>query len=390
MRYDVAVVGAGPAGSMAAKYAAKYGASTILLEEHPSIGSPVQCTGLLSTRAIYECELSPSPEFSLKEITGAFAYSPSGIEVPVIGGEVKAYVVNRSIFDRAAAEQAIDMGVEVMVRASCRTIAGNVLKVLHEGHPIEIQAGAVILAEGVGGRLSRSLGIKAPARVLSGAQVEAVYESAREDFVEVFAGSWAPGLFAWAVPTGDNLARVGLCARDNAWPRLQKLIKEHPIVSRRYRIQAGDLVVGGVPLGPPPCTLAPGVLVVGDAAAQVKPTSGGGVYLGALCAKIAGRIAAEAVLENNLDRLDEYEKCWRSEIESEISLGMRANRALESLDDQELDNVFETLKDPRIQRLITEHGDMDHPSRLMLKLMFSPAAPKLMPLLGKILRAGLS
>lgn len=388
MHYDVVVVGAGPAGSMAAKYAAKHGARTILLEEHPSIGTPTQCAGLLSTRAIHECEISPE-KVSIRGITGALAYSPSGLEVPVVGGEVKAHVVDRHQFDQLLAENAIRAGARVMVKARCTSIHDNVINVIHEGQDLTIRADVVILAEGVGAHLAHSMGIPGPEKVLSGAQLDVLYEPGREDYVEVFTGDWAPGLFAWAIPINNKTARVGLCAHDNALPRLQRLLGEHPVVSKRYGGPAGNLVVGGVPLGPPPHTTAPGTLVVGDAAAQVKPTSGGGVYMGALSAKIAGRVAARAALEEDSGILSEYEAGWRERIMGEIRLGMRVNRALESMDTSTLDDLFEVLGEPEVQRIITEYGDMDHPSKLIKKLVFSPAAPKLMPILGRVVRSKL-
>ena len=91
MNYDVVVVGAGPVGSTAARYAALNGAKVLLLEEHPSIGSPVSCTGLLSTRAVAECELKPSEDFVFNSVRGVFVYAPDGQCLPIDGKQTKAY-----------------------------------------------------------------------------------------------------------------------------------------------------------------------------------------------------------------------------------------------------------------------------------------------------------
>ena len=85
--YDVIVVGAGPIGSTAARYAAKNGASVLMIEEHASIGSPVGCTGLLSTRAVSECDVRPSDSFVQNKVRGAFVHSMNGTCLPIDGKE---------------------------------------------------------------------------------------------------------------------------------------------------------------------------------------------------------------------------------------------------------------------------------------------------------------
>ena len=100
MKYDVVVVGAGPVGSTAARHAALNGAKVLLLEEHASIGSPVGCTGLLSTRAVAECGLKPSDEFVFNSVRGAFVHAPDGQCLPIDGKQTRAHVVSRKNFDR--------------------------------------------------------------------------------------------------------------------------------------------------------------------------------------------------------------------------------------------------------------------------------------------------
>src|SRR5690606_16463402 len=116
MNYDVVVVGAGPVGSTAARYAAMNGAKVLLLEEHASIGSPVGCTGLLSTRAVEECDLKPSDEFVFNSVRGAFVHAPEGQCLPVDGKHTRAYVVSRKNFDRALAVMAVEEGVELSLK----------------------------------------------------------------------------------------------------------------------------------------------------------------------------------------------------------------------------------------------------------------------------------
>lgn len=393
MDYDVVVVGAGPAGCLAAKYAAKNGAKTLLIEEHASIGSPVQCAGLLSTKAIQACEVVPDREFH--PITGAFVYAPDGRRIRIAGGEVKAYVVDRRSFDRTLAEDAIRAGAEILMRTRacgmdiCGQENERILHVTVEGEPDTIVAGVVIGADGIGSRVARWAGLDSHETVLSGAQVGTIYDFDDPGFVEIFTGSCAPGFFAWAIPYHDS-ARIGLAIRPelgrgskpgsgagfravSAWDYLQRLISTHRVVSGKCHTHTTEIVMGGIPIGVPKRTAAGSVLITGDAAGQVKPTSGGGVYPGAVCAKIAGQVAADAVREGDTSagRLLEYDRLWRAEIGRELAIGKRINEWMARLDDSEFNRMIRVLDDDYLLDMITRYGDMDYPSVVVRKLLLN-------------------
>ncbi|AKB24978.1 Geranylgeranyl diphosphate reductase [Methanosarcina sp. MTP4] len=429
MNYDVVVVGAGPVGSTAARYAAIHGAKVLLVEEHASIGSPVGCTGLLSTRAVAECELRPSDEFVFNSIRGAFVHAPDGQSLPIDGKQTKAYVVSRKNFDRTLATLAVEEGVELSLRTTAVGLenaglehsglekaglrAENEykkengrkegrkkdhpvkLKVLRNGKPEVINAGVVIGADGVKSRIARYAGLGMPKRVLPGIQVEAPYASEDSAFVELFPGSHAPGFFAWTVPLNEKVSRIGLAVEpkmlgqgETPVSRLQKFLSSNPHVKARYGGGMLDFVVGGIPIGPPEKTSTDGVLVVGDAAGQAKPTSGGGVYPGALAAKIAGRVAAEAALEGNTGsgRLSEYDRLWRKTPGKELEIGMKVHDHIGKLEDRQLNELIASLNTPSILETITEYGDMDHPSVVLKKLMLSGNSLRLMKAFGTFLR----
>jgi geranylgeranyl reductase family protein len=418
MKYDVVVVGAGPVGSTAARYAAMNGAKVLLLEEHASIGSPVGCTGLLSTRAVEECELKPSDEFVFNSVRGAFVHAPDGQCLPIDGKKTKAYVVSRKNFDRTLAVMAAEEGVEISLKtravglekgnseAETRT-KGNgkekssliKLNVLRNGKPEIISASVVIGADGVKSRIASYAGLEKPARILPGIQIEAPYASDDSDFVELFPGSSAPGFFAWTVPLDEKISRIGLaldpvlaCKRgigDNS-PlfHLEKLLSSNPHVKARYSGGMLDFVVGGIPIGPQERTCADGILLAGDAAGLAKPTSAGGVYTGVFAAKIAGRVAAEAALEGDTSakRLSEYDRLWRNGLEKELEIGMKIHDYMGKLEDKQLNELIGSLNSPSILNTITEYGDMDHPSILMRKLMFSGNSLRLMKAFGTFLK----
>ena len=369
-QYDIAVIGAGPAGSMAAKYAAKAGSCVILLEEHSCIGWPVECAGLLGEKAMQESELSGTSIVG-RGMRGAVVYSPGGFHLKFKADECKAWVVDRRLFDRSLALDALKCGAELRLRSSVRRIETDgehsILK-LADGEII--QAKIAISAEGVRARLARSAGILPSRRILSGAQVEAPFAVDDAQLVEVHLGE-APGLFAWVIPTGEDEARIGLCACDRGCERLRAFLKKD-VIRKRLLGSPIALNVGGLPLGPPEKTVADGFLAVGDAAGQVKPTSGGGVYPGLVAAKIAGRVASQAASDGDCSakRLREYDRLWRAALGRELAVGMKANLALEKMSAAEIDELVCYLASkPALLRTIEEHGDIDRPSRLMARML---------------------
>jgi len=227
--YDVVVVGAGPAGSMAARHAALAGARTLVIEEHATSGSPVQCTGLVSSNTLNVCDIEPGI-WVYRKIKGAHIYSPDGASISIGGDKVRAYVIDRKIFDRCLLQRAAEAGADVMMKTKAvglRTRSGlelrpglglglgnasgkKVLQVITNGKRFDISAGVVIGADGVQGSIARWSALGQVQKMLSGVQIETAYDVENTDHVEVFPGSDVPGFFAWAVPLSENTAR-GSC-----------------------------------------------------------------------------------------------------------------------------------------------------------------------------------
>ncbi|MBU3966992.1 MAG: NAD(P)/FAD-dependent oxidoreductase [Euryarchaeota archaeon] len=381
MKYDVAVVGAGPTGAIASKYAARNGARTLLIEEHSSIGSPVQCTGLISKAALVQCEIGEG-NFVLSRMKGAFVYAPNGDELTIRGKDVMAYVIDRKVFDRELVEHSLDAGVELMLKTRFMGLQNGGISVLSSGVIKDIQADLIIGADGIMSSVGRAAGLPRCKKFLSGIQFEAPYHARDPEFVEIFTGNnFAPGFFGWAVPFA-GMARIGLAKNMGYKPALnylEELIK-HPVLASRYTGSRTEHVVGGIPLGPPDRTAKENVLLVGDAAGQVKPTSGGGVYMGAVCAKIAGEVAARAARKET--DTGEYEKRWRNAVGRELSIGMIIHKSLGKLSDENLNEFIGFLNRPGMSERITKYGDMDHPSVLLKELLRGADKMRLVRLLG--------
>ncbi|MGZ4948751.1 MAG: geranylgeranyl reductase family protein [Halobacteriota archaeon] len=392
MEYDVVVVGAGPAGSMTAKYAAQKGVNVLIIEEHATIGQPVQCSGIISTRAYEECEVPSS--LAKHAIRGAYVHAPDGRVLPIDGRRTMAYVIDRRELDRAMAIEALHAGAAALVKTRYRGFRWEdnrlVVNAINHGEPLEIRTRVLVGADGVQSTVGRDAGLGRVKTVLTCAQAEVTADPERPACVHLYLGcDVAPGFFAWVIPTHAHTLRIGLCSTERSFDRLQHLMRR---LSERYATSLLEFAVGGIPLGPPPSTVADGIMIVGDAAGQVKPTSGGGIYPGIRCAKIAGTIAAEAVLRDNVSAaaLMSYDTKWRADVGRDLVSGWRIRQTLNALSDSDVNDLVAALDDERMLDIITQYGDMDRPSVVLRKLLLSTKAPRLFKLLRPMLKAGLT
>ena len=203
-----------------------------------------------------------------------------------------------------------------------------------------IEARALVLAAGFGSQLNRQLGLGEPLDYVVG--VQALVKTEGVDEVEVHLGrDVAPGFFAWLVPTKPGYALAGLLVRKNALERFARFIAERQ-AEGKINEPVEKPICWGIPLRPLRKTYSDRVLVVGDAAGQVKPTTGGGIFYSLLASEIAAGALDRALDEDKLsaDKLSAYQKEWKALLSNELEVGYSARRVFEYLGDSHISSLI--------------------------------------------------
>lgn len=371
--YDVAVVGGGPAGSYVAYRLAEMGHAVVVLEQKQKIGGPVYCTGIVGQ----ECAKSFAidDKVILKQVNSATLFSPSAKQLRLWREEPQAYILDRAAFDMTMARRAQDKGAEYVLDSLVREIEVEKnsvkIKASYRKTGLDFEARAVVIAAGFGSRLTERLGLGKVSDFVIGAQADV--ETVGIDEVEVYFGrEIAPGFFGWLVPTSPRTARVGLMSRQSPGLYLKKLLASLLTQGKIVSAEA-KLNYGGIPLKPLARTCGERLIVVGDAAGQVKPTSGGGIYYGLLCAEIAASILHQALESNDLSAksLARYERGWRQRLGRELRIGYWARKLFERLSDKQLDRIFAIVKANAIDEALLKARDLsfDWHSQVILRLL---------------------
>jgi geranylgeranyl reductase family protein len=343
MTYDVIIIGAGPAGCKVGEIVAKNGYDVLILEEHPSIGIPTQCTGLVSHRI----GKIPKDVIINKIKKARFHSKDSYFEIK---SKEPVYLIDREKYDKHRAKVAEDAGVEIKLNTRFLKFEDDKVVTDKKCYRTKLLVGA----DGPNSTVAKVSNIELPNNLLYAVQV-----CAKSNFDPTTAELWfgsdiAPGLFAWVVPENEYIARVGLMSNKNPNNYLEKFLK------RRFGDAKADNRIGDIiRYGLIDKSVSDGVLLVGDAACMVKPFSAGGLVYGQIGAGYAGSACVLALKANNFSEkflLENYDKKWKKKLASPIKQGLTIKKIFSHIGDKSL--IFKLIKNLGITKL-SSMLDMD-------------------------------
>jgi digeranylgeranylglycerophospholipid reductase len=363
-KFDCIVVGAGPAGSMAAKTLAENGVKVLLLEKHPQIGVPLSCAEGISTTGLSQF-ITPDPEWICTRVHKVLLVSPSN-EKFVLHHPHAGFVLDRKVFDKRLAQKAASSGACLKVNSLAVSLLSQKgrgfcgVKVREDGKDKEYQSRVIIGADGVESWVARWAGIDSHLKldqIESSAQYLLEEIDLEPDRLEFYLGrSVAPGGYAWVFPKDENRANVGLAITPTRTSQRAKELLDQFVQKRFSRFKKLELTMGGVPsFNRKQKLVQENVLLVGDAARVVDSLSGAGISNALLSGKLAGEMVCRFLKEGitSFSSLKRYEDELLKKKGRELRFYSYCRAIFLKMTDEDFDTVVRFLGDYFGGRTIT-------------------------------------
>jgi digeranylgeranylglycerophospholipid reductase len=387
MKYDAVIIGSGPAGSVTARFAAEAGAKVLIVERRAEVGVPVLCGEGISQK-VDHFKVLEGKRWIASKMNGAEIFSPNGTKITLsaeYAGNETGYVVYRDIFDQELARGATQKGAEIMLNTCAIDLLkkdGKIKGIIarHFDETLEIEANVVVGADGVESRVGKWAGIQTTLKPYD-LETCAQYTLSNIDwdnpYCDFFLGKHvAPGGYAWVFPKGKDVVNVGigilasLSESGKAVQFLEKFIATRPELKKGEPLR---VITGADPVAEPIQSVKDNLLLVGDAARQVDPITGGGLMHAIEAGKYAGETIAKAVEKQRFDNqtLSDYETRWKDAFGKKLHRNYVAKEIMLDMDDKTLDMLADSLKDYKFEEFSTlsiiKALVMKHPS-LLVKL----------------------
>ena len=370
--YDVIVVGGGPAGTVTADLLAK-DYDVLIIEEHDVIGKPAQCAGFLSVETADALGVDV-PKYGI--IDAADFVFPDGRILTIQSDRPRMIVTDRTVLDQRLAEKAVDSGASISysTRYLSHTVKDGKVSVNTSKGVIESRM--IIGADGHSSKVASSLGNNEPKEYIRGMVFDIDHRSDVQDKIDLHFGTdISPGFFAWVIPCGDFM-RVGLCSSWDAGLPSEYM----KVLLKRSGLQDSPILrkyCGKIPMGGRRTTYSDNLLLIGDAAGQIKQISGGGLYPIVRSAPHLKSTVDRAFEKENFSRkmLSRYEKGWRSEIGKEIRNGCWMRSLYKKMNNDDFCKMYPAFNDERLRQRMRDI-DIDNTSSVAKYALINPTFMK--------------
>jgi geranylgeranyl reductase family protein len=378
---DVVVIGAGPAGLYAAYQLALAGLQVSVLDAQERIGENAVCSGVIGEEAFVRFGLPMRPV--LNRICCIQAVSPAGRRLEYRSSTPLARVVDKAEFNRELANLARGAGAELCLGRLVEAIEHEKEGVLlrfrtRPGAVGKLKARAVVIASGVNGSLNRALGLVKPREFLRAIQADIpLGKDGACNPTEVYVGrSVAPGAFGWKIPLGEGRVRVGLMCGEEPRRYFAALLQRVAPGLDRGEAKVREKAIGQMPVGH---CVGERTVAIGEAAAHVKTSTGGGIYFGLLSAEMASAVLLRAFGKGDLSAasLGEFERFWRAAFALELWTGYWARKLVARLSDSLMERAFERAQGIDLLSRLKEKLSFDwHHQAILASIggLFVPAA----------------
>jgi digeranylgeranylglycerophospholipid reductase len=367
--YDVLVAGGSVAGLLTARELASRGISVVVVEEHHEIGTPEHCGGMVSAQGLNKLGIMPDSNVFQNFVTKTIITSPSS-SVELNSENQNVIVIDRRALDKQIAHQAQRAGAAIRTRCTFKSIGSDGTKrFIAKTTDGDISCRYFVDARGIA-----SLASSGRENFLPSAQFEIYASWIKDDIVQVtFDSDLYPGFFAWIIPTGQGIGKVGVAGRGiNVSTALKDFVE-----SRGERYSTIRKIFAPIWIGGAIDSFVTGkTILVGDAAGQTKPSTAGGIYSCGIAGILAGRAIAETINLNEDSALKVYEQEWRNLFQNEFRKMTMARKVLERLDNKALDEIINSLTEHKLREII-ESTDFDYHSNVLSLILGSGVGVKL-------------
>lgn len=380
---------------MTAYELARSGAKVILLEEHPQVGAPCHCAGLVSPRTLSLAGLEHNGR-EMQEYKRARIWGPLGSVAWLESNRTQVVAIDRPGLDRHLAARAEEAGahlwLNVRMEALERENGGMRVTAINGRGTEKLSAPIVIGADGALSNVARCLNGKIKPDMMNAVKADIRFTDGGTEDIEVFVGNdIAPGWFGWVIPLEEGFARLGLGGRTRdiggRFEAFLDLLRDH-FGPFKVLSQRGWLI----PFKPSDHIAFDNSLLVGDAARQSKPSSGGGIYMGMRAGVLAGEVALQALSSGDpgYQTMQRYEQSWLEQEGDELRYNYWLRSIFNSMSDAEIDRLVALCNKPWARPLISRLGDIDFVSHLFrpIHMALETAAPRLLRRLGDRLQQG--